>query len=344
MSTKVRTNKKLISLSNNFYFEFNSNALKNFRDQESFLGWEYSVGQIRLSLLQKFLPECNICFFPITRASLQEACIFKNNENINNYFKNKKNTHILVDWPIEANPHILPVIKSFPQSICLATKETIEAQKYAESETNLLSQIKQNPLIFIEPFDSRRLILKNFHTENQFIHCIGGVESYIQWDLNQSTIHEIEAPTELIIQGSLLTWLQSKFASEIPITLNENKFLKDKLDTACKYFLQFAAKHKGENIVLISGFNFLKQLEKLLSCFKSKDDFEKFIENKVISFDDAKVKLDSKQLNICQPSYETFSEYTSLTGFFARDLLSEKNGIHAWLNFAKKVLETLLFE
>jgi hypothetical protein len=336
MTIKTRHNKKTIKLSKYFCFEFDPSLLNQSKEQENFLGWEYALGQIQLPLLQKYFPDCNVSFFPITKTSLQENCIIKNMENLINYFPNKKNAHILIDWPEEAN-HLLPqIIKSFPHCIALTTKNTLENDPQNASDDNLLKQLQNDPLIFIEPLDTRRHILKILQNDTLNIHCIGGIESYLQWQLYNQTTSGVNTPTELMLPGALTTWLQKKLESNIPNVFKENPFLKEKSEAACKNILQFIHKNENQNIIVVCGYELLKQLGNKLAKLKEKAELEKILGNNIFSLNEAKIRHDSKQLFMCQPSYETFSEYISLTGFFAKDLLNENKAILNWIEFAKK--------
>ena len=338
MAIKTRQSKKVIKLSKYFYFEFDPILLNQSKEQENFLGWEYAAGQIRLPLIQKYFPGSNVCFFPVTKTSLQENCIIKNIENLIQLFQNKKNTHILIDWPEEVN-HLLPqIIKSFPHCIALTTKNTIEDNTPNENKNDddLITQLQNDPIIFIEPLDIRRHFLKILQKDSVSIHCIGGIESYLQWQLHNESNSNLVTPTELMLTGALTSWLQKNLETEIPSILKENTFLKEKSKIACKNILQYIHKNENQNIIVICGYELLKQLGNKIEKLKDKTEIEKILSNNIFSINEAKTKHDSKQLLMSQPTYETFSEYISLTGFFAKDLLRETKTILNWIDFAKK--------
>ena len=80
------------------------------------------------------------------------------------------------------------------------------------------------PIFFIEPLDTRRHILKILQNDTLSVHCIGGIESYLQWQLYNQTNSALNTPTELMLPGALTTWLQKSLERDIPNIFKENHF------------------------------------------------------------------------------------------------------------------------
>ena len=210
MTNKIRINKNSIKLSKNFLFEFDESQINNFSLNENFLGWEYSVGNIRSVVIQKYFPNSNIIFYPITKTCLQESTIVKNIELGSDYFSHFKNAHILIDFPEEVTPILSSVIKSFPHCVTLSTKEHLENKISSNENDTLLNKLIDDPILFIEPLDTRRYLLKLLQKTCLSVHCIGGIENILQWRLHNNHYNLAESPqTELMISGALTTWIQN---------------------------------------------------------------------------------------------------------------------------------------
>ncbi|MBX9836881.1 MAG: hypothetical protein K2X69_01070 [Silvanigrellaceae bacterium] len=337
MTNKIRNNKNSIKLSKNYLFEFDEFLIKNFNMNENFLGWEYSFGNIRSIVIQKYFQNSNIIFYPITKTSLQESAIVKNLEIGTDYFSHFKNAHVLIDFPEEVTPILNSVIKSFPHCVTLSTKEHLENKNPSNSHETLLNKLIDDPIIFIEPLDTRRYLLKLLQENCLSVHCIGGIENILQWKLHNNHYNLAETPqTELMISGALTTWIQNNLETDESNLIKQNANIKSEFELASKNIIQFIQKHQNEKIIIICGYELLKFLGKKLGKIKNKSEFETIFNNNISSFVYAKVKHNHKQFVISQPSYETFSEYISLTGFFARDLIKEDQFILNWIDFAKK--------
>ncbi|RDB35907.1 MAG: hypothetical protein DCC88_07615 [Spirobacillus cienkowskii] len=334
MTTKNREQPNLIKLSKYLNFVFDKEQLNNIKEEDNFLGWEYSVGKIEMPALKKIFSNNEIIFFPVTKANLQENCIIKNLTKLKETKNIFNNSHILIDWPEEFQPNINQIIKSFPHCIT-ATPELIKSQNSIENlkEQNLIEQIEKNPICFFEPFDTRRHFLHAFYEQNISIQCIGSVESYLQWNLYLQTISENYLPPELLVSGALTTWIQKNLEIEITNILKRNIFLQKNLFDSVKNIIKFIQKHPHQKIIIVCGYELIKTINFILK--KQKIEIEKLLSN-VISLKNSKSKNNLKQFKIYQTSYETFSEYMNLTGFFAKDLLEEKNYILSWIQFAQK--------
>lgn len=336
MSIKISQDKNKVKLSNEFYFEIDNLNLESKIKQENFLGWEHSIGKIRLPLLQKYFPNCNVSFFPIMQTSLQENCIIKNLDKLESFLLNNQNTHILIDWPESLNDYVSKILKSFPHCITFVPQDVFEKNNANSSEDNLLKQLQNEPIIFMESLDTRRHILKILQRFSLSINCIGSIESFLQWKLYNQNISSHNPGPELIISGGLTPWFQKIFENSSPEILTENLFIKNTISNSCRNILQFISKNNSQNILIISGIELLKNFSYQLSTFNDLSELENFISSKIINLNDVKIKNNSKHFIMTQPSSESIVDYISIPGFFAKDILEEKELILSWIDFAKK--------
>ena len=249
MTTINQNIKNTIKLSKHFFFEFDPLLLEKAKQFENFLGWEYATGFLRSSVIQKYFPESNVTFYPITKTCLQESCIVKNIEIAFEHFSHFKNSHILIDWPEEINPILPSVIKSFPQCITITSKEQLENKISNSENESLLDKIQYNPIVFMESLDTKRYLLKLIHNDCLSIHCIGGIENILQWQLSQNSQTNSSNQTELILSGALTTWLQANLETEESPLIKQNSFIKNETEIACKNIFQFIQKNSDEKII-----------------------------------------------------------------------------------------------
>ncbi|KAB8032197.1 hypothetical protein [Fluviispira multicolorata] len=327
---------KKIQISENYFFEFDKNLLEKFKNEESFLGWEYTVGKIHSALLEKFIPHCNVTFLPIMGSSLQENCILKNLPEEAEIFL-PKNMQILVDWPEEGSEIITQIIKSFPSCVSLATHKTVDQNAYIESNDSLVNQIQNNPVVFIESLDSRRFLLNKLSKNTSSVHCIGGIETYLQWQIlnKMSPYQNFNIPSELQLSGASLTWLQLKMYEVFSFDNDTHNFIHKKLEKAVYKTIQHIIAHNSKPILIICGIELFKKIENTLKIIKNKTEFNNIFSKKVVQIKKNQDKNNANNLLLCQPSKETASDYINLPSFFANDLLKLNEKITSWLDFAR---------
>ncbi|WP_186643616.1 hypothetical protein [Fluviispira vulneris] len=327
---------KKIQLSDNYFFEFEKARLKNFKDEESFLGWEFTLGRIRSQFLEKYITNCNVSFLPLCNMNLQENCILK---NIIQSPQNplQKCTHILVDWPEETSEILPQLIKSFPNPVTLASKKTIEQSTYQESDDNLIAQMQNNPVVFVESLDSRRFILNKLFTNPVEIYCVGGIESYLQWQILSKLNPNLSSylSPELQTSGASLTWLQLKLRESLNLSGDNHNYIHNNLEQTAHKIIKYIISHSDDEILIICGIELFKKIESTLKLFKNKNEFNNIFSKNIIDFKNLKSKNHARNLYLCQPTPETAADYAVVPGFFVHDLLKKNEKIKSWLEFAR---------
>ncbi|BBH52816.1 hypothetical protein [Fluviispira sanaruensis] len=334
--TNQKLKDKKIQLSENYFFEFDKNQLKKFKNEDSFLGWEFTIGKIRSQFLEKYIANCKVSFLPLNNNNLQENCILKNiiQSPTNPYLKCN---HILVDWPEEAAELLPQLIKSFPNTVTLASNKIIEQNTYQESDDNLIAQMQNNPVVFIESIDSRRFILHKLISNSPLIHCVGGVESYLQWQiLNKLNPNQaFNLSPELQTSGASLTWLQLKLRESLNIGENSQNYIHECLEKTAHKIIKYIINHADEEILIICGIELFKKIESTLKLFKNKSEFNNIFSRKIVNLKDLKNKNQIKNLYLCQPTPESAADYAVIPAFFAHDIITQNEKITSWLEFAR---------
>ncbi|MES2615462.1 MAG: hypothetical protein V4591_08610 [Bdellovibrionota bacterium] len=300
----------MIEISKNFFFEIDPAAalLSSPRDDDinanEFLGCEFLDGKITHSLLNKLFPNNNISFFPLVNTQIDEILAI---ENLNkcNFFS--QFNHILIDWPTEFSPHLSKINSSFPTPLCLTNKHILEAGVLEKKDAT-------SPVFFIESFNARRLITKNFPSQN--ITCVGGLDECLQWNLAKQKNH-----VPYLLTGGLIPWLNAQFLNTHALPV----------ETTCKNILNFISKNQNSKILIVTNFDTLLTLNTLLE----KND----LENNVVPLSSMPEKL-----FLSQPIPETCLEYSQMNGFISTEFFNNNTQINNWLEFLKLTFTKLFLE
>lgn len=335
MADKMRTQKNIIKLSSQYYLELDPELTEENKNTDVFLGWEYSQGKIKAKTLQKLFPKSNIQFFPVAKTNLQESCILKNIELLKDKFKHVTNAHILIDWPEECQSLLQNLQSSFPHSVTLTSKNHLANKDNSSTVDNLILNIEDDPILFLESTEPRRYLLNIFKNNIIKTHCIGSIESYLQYQLFVSNTEKISLKSECIVNGSLTAWMQYQLAQTFPSEIFRHEFMQNKAEQIFKNVMHYIFSHLNENIIIICGYKTMNLIELHLEKIKSRNDLKIYEKNNLAYLKEKKEKI-NQHFMLSQPSKDSFLEYIHVPGFFISDLLEEKTPLVNWLDFARK--------
>lgn len=331
----MRIPKNSIKLSSQYYFELDPNLIEKNYHENMFLGWEYLQGKMRAKILNKLFPNQNIFFFPISATNLQESCILKNLDILKDKFEHFHDSHILIDWPEEFQSILPKIINSFPHCLTLANKTSLNENDRSTTVSNLMTNIEDDPILFLESTDPRRYLLNIFKEKINSIQCIGSIEAYLQFKLLNSTLERNPIQSEFIVTGSLTAWMQYHLGHNFSPNIFNYDTIKIKAQQIFKNIINYLLTQNKKNIIIVCGYKTLNLIEHQLNNISNLNDLNLFKKDNISYINEKKEKT-HHQFILCQPSQDTFLEYVHVPGFFIQDLLQEKNVIQNWLDFAKK--------
>lgn len=312
-----------ISLNAHYDFEFSSERPAITAE----FGWEFHQGEVKLPDLDRLFPKHRVSFFPILTAGVTQAVLIQQLEKNFSYFSKKTDARILIDWPEELQGQLPLIQKTFPKCVSLVPEKTFQTRKYAPLKGSLLNQLQNEPLLFLESLDSRRLILKYLNPAQ--VHCMGGLEAFLQYQLHCKQTQHLRSD-DFLFQNGVLPWLTAGFHA-FPY-LNSSPFLHDKQLGFTRNILQFIRKNPMQPILIVCGFSHLNFLQHQLSLLHSEEECQNFAEEKIILFDQAREKR-QRQYHLTQTSPQASLEYAQVNGSVSRYLCTAAaltNGIDAY--------------
>ncbi|MBX9704576.1 MAG: hypothetical protein K2X39_10520, partial [Silvanigrellaceae bacterium] len=314
-----------IALSEHINYRFNPADLPK-QTEETFLGWEYTLGQLSFSAIDELFPENNIFFLPLVQTSLRECSFVKNilsfyKGNIASFFDK-----ILIDFPKEIESHLLKIQSSFPQNIFICEKNFVP-QKYETINSSFLKLAKQNPVIFLESLDLRRMLLMNVDANKVVFFGDAISESNVYWKLflKEQVFSKVKT-SELLLENTLLPWVQLVF-DQASYFLYTHKSLAQELQASCEKCLSSLMQNKEKKVLVVGGPLFLQCMAQYFTILKQQGVLESFLSKKntiELGLFGQSFKKNTSSFTFFTLEETSATDFANICGFFAKDFV-EKN-------------------